>query len=322
VKISILESMKLDYENVSKKIEDFISNCVQNLGRDGSIIGLSGGIDSSVVAALSVRALGRDRVFGLIMPDKDSETSNIEDAISLAKSLGIKYEVLDITPIIKKIGVYNLVPPKLQKNKEFWVKWVNLRMSATFEAPKVGVPIGSSLAYVYSLPKLRIRSVLLFFNAQHRNLLVVGTTNKSEYLIGHYDKYGDGACEAEPLQALYKTQVRQLARYLELPKNIIEKPPSLDIFYGSVITDEFIIGMSFDQLDLILYGLEIGMKSSEITEELDVKEAVIKEVEKAVATADFKRKMPITLDIKQNSMNVDLSNLEKINIQKRSEFQV
>lgn len=320
MKISVLESMKLDCEKVSKQIEDFISSSVQNFKREGVIIGLSGGIDSSVVATLSVRALGRDQVFALIMPDKDSETSNMKDAVSLAKSLKIKYDVSDISPILDKIGIYNLVPSESLKDKKVLVERIkNLRRSSTFEVQTVGFPIRSSLTYAYLLPKPRIRSILLFFNARIRNLLVVGTINKSEYCVGTYDKYGDGACEISPIQSLYKTQVRQLAKYLEVPKRIIAKPPTPDLFLGSIFTDEFIIGMSFNQLDPILYCIEIGMKSSEISEALGVKEAVIKEVKKAIATADFKREIPVSLNINQNSMNIDPSSLE-IDIRHRGAF--
>lgn len=316
MKNSVLKLMKLDCENVSKMIEDFILSSVRHFKRDGVIIGLSGGLDSSVAAALSFRALGREKVFALIMPDRDSEPDNIKDAVYLAKSLKIKYELLEISPILEKVGVYNLVPQDIKKDKDSLMKqFKNLRRSSTFGAHTVSLPIfrkRSSLAYVYSIPKLRIRSILLFYNACLRNLLVVGTINKSEYLTGFYDKYGDGACEIAPLQSLYKTQIRQLAQYLGLPKRIIVKPPSPDVFLGSIFTDEFIIGMSFDQLDSILCCLEIGIKSGEISKELDVEEVVVKEVEKAIATADFKRQMPITFNISQNTTNLDLSSLEKI----------
>ncbi len=325
MKTSVVEMLELDYEQVSKKIEHFIESYVQVFEKKGAIVGMSGGLDSSVVATLCVRALGRDRVFGLLMPERDSETKNIKHAERLAKKLKIKYEVLDITPTLRKIGIYDILPDWIVKDKKLLMEKLKdaIRVSV-FEAKSVDLPIVDpnsetrdySFSFVeksfdlptisiksrrrgfcYNLPKIRLRSIMLYYHACLKKLLVVGTLNKSEYFTSNYDEHGDGACEIAPLRNLYKTQVRQLAQYLKIPKNILMKPSTPDLLLGSIITDEIILGVKYETLDPILYFLEQGMGISEIARELNVDEETVKRVENTIAIAKLRREMPFPAPI-------------------------
>ncbi|MFB0563077.1 MAG: NAD(+) synthase [Candidatus Lokiarchaeia archaeon] len=320
MKTSVYEMLELDYEYVSQRIEDFIRNYVHMMGKDGVIVGLSGGLDSSTVATLSVRALGSDRVFGLLMPERDSETQNIRDAKRLASKLKIKYEVLDITSILRKMGIYDILPDIIVKDKKlFTEKLREAYRVSVFEHKAVDLPIidpksfkgdysftlrekssdiemidikSGRRGYCFTFPKVRLRSIMLYFHACLKRLLVAGTINKSEYVTSTYDEHGDGACEIAPLRNLYKTQVRQLAKYIKIPKKILNKPSTPDLILGSIITDEALIGIKYETLDPILYCLEQGMNSSLIAENIGVNEEIIKRVENTLAMAKFREDMP------------------------------
>jgi len=289
-------------DQLALKIEDFIRGSVKRFDKNGVIIGLSGGIDSSVVSFLSVRALGKDRVFGLIMPERESSPKNIRDAEEIANSLEIKYEKIDLTPFLEELGVYKLVPPGISRSKlvltkglEIFKKRRGVRMIHSLGILGVATPDElSQRVTAIMLPKLRMRSLILYYHAALKDLLVVGTTNKTEYLLGHYDKYGDGACDIEPIRGLYKTEVRRLAEYLGVPGKIIDKPPTHDLFAGFILTDEAMMGMSFEKMDLILEKLERGEIEEKIAKELGIEIEFIKEVEKAIENQKINREMPFS----------------------------
>lgn len=298
----LVELESLDYQKVSDEICTFIADSVERFQKDGLILGLSGGLDSTVTAYLAVRALGRGRVFGLIMPERDSEPENIRDAQEVAKILKIKWKKIDLTPILEKIGVYNLIPSEIIRSKALLPKYLESfrEETKTRVIHSLGI-LGlttsgrtSQISTAVALPKLRLRSLLLYYYGAQMNYLVAGTTNKTEYLIGHYDKYGDGACDIEPIRNLYKVQVRKLAEYLKVPEKIIKKPPTPDLFAGSIITDERMMGMSFEEIDSILYGIEKGMSKEEIAEKLNLDVKLIDEVQKAIENEKIRREMPFS----------------------------
>lgn len=298
----IVDILEGDYGYICESIEDFIRNMVRITEKDGVIIGMSGGLDSSVVATLSVRALGRDGVFGLLMPERDSSEQNFKDAKHLASKLKIKYEVLDLTPILGEMGIYDALPDRIAKNKNLLKERIEeLKRVATFELKPAYLPMISIKSgrrgWRYAVPKLRLRSTMLYYYGLGRNLLVAGTLNKTEYLTSFYDEHGDGACDIAPIRGLYKTQVRQLAHYIGVPKRIIQKPSSPDVFAGSIITDEVLMGMSYETLDPILYYLERGMETSEISGKLDIDEGTVKMVENSIAIAELRRMMPFAAPI-------------------------
>jgi len=208
---------------VERKIEQKISRFIkkQTEGAEGVVVGLSGGIDSSVVASLCVRALGKDHVVGLCMPEKGvTLRRDVEDARQLAGQLGIQFHICPITPIVNAL-------PLVYTN---------------FQEHKV------SLANA----KARARMMILYGFANFNDFRVVGTGNKSELSIGYFTKYGDGGVDFLPIGDLYKYQVVELAKYLGIPETIVGKAPTAGLWRGQ--TDEGELGMSYDELDRILEG--------------------------------------------------------------------
>lgn len=296
--------MKIDAKKVAFSLRNFIRENMEKLERDGVILGLSGGIDSAVVAVLCKEAVGSDKVLTLIMPEKDSKREHVEDAQLLAKNLNLKTKLLDISPILKKMNVYRLFAlnklPLPDKHKEKVVKKAyDYYEKQTGESPFTASILGfkdkdfkSQLQKynAYYRTKHRIRMVLLYLYAEIENRLVVGCANKTESQIGFFVKYGcDDASDIMPLLNLYKTQVRELARYLEIPSNIINKPPSPDIIPG--IVDEEAIGIPYEKLDLILLGAEIGWNISELAKAIGIEDKKVLSVKKMIERSEHMRKI-------------------------------
>lgn len=293
--------LEFDPEKVCLGLEGFIRAQMDRLEREGVILGLSGGIDSSVAAVLCKRAVGADKVLALIMPEKDSEKAHIRDALSLSKELGIETRLVDISRYLKKFGSYKLSPFKVplpRSLRGFLTKkayrYYHRKTGETpFSASITGFKDRAFGPYIrkgnasYRI-KHRIRMVLLYLNAELENRLVVGAANKTEYRIGFFVKHGcDDDSDIMPIAGLYKTQVRALARYLGLPENIIEKPPSPDVTPG--ITDEEAIGMPYEQLDLILAGLENGWDDNEIAGAMRIGQETILHVKELTIKSEHMR---------------------------------
>jgi len=217
-------ALKLDLEKTVYEIVVFIRRIVEESGADGVVIGLSGGVDSSVVAVLCVRALCKERVLGVMMPVAFTPAEDIKNAKELAEWLGIRTELIEIQDISESFG------RKLRINQE------NLRQR---------IPMANIRA--------RIRMIILYYFANLNNYLVVGTGDRSEDLIGYFTKYGDGGADFMPISHLYKTQVRELARYLGIADEIADKPSSPQLYPGHRATDE--IPLSYEELDPVLVGL-------------------------------------------------------------------
>lgn len=224
----------------------------------GAVVGISGGIDSCVVGKLLADSLGRDKVFGLILPERDTSSNTVDDAILVCEYIGIDYEIIEITKIIRNMGVYSLKPPafpfpKAIQNiysKNIWKSQENAFIQdLTTQGDK---KFSEALAYYRAKP--RVRSNMLYFEAEKRGFAVAGCTNKTEALIGFYTKWGDESCDIEPIRHLYKTEVYKIAEELNVPPKIIDKVPSPDIAPG--ITDEFALGINYDELDRILMKIE------------------------------------------------------------------
>lgn len=261
------DSLKLDFSLAKQKIVKFILRHVKKAGVEGVVVGLSGGVDSSTVASLCVSALGVDKVLGLIMPSTTTSYEDVNDAKLIAENLGIKYEVIDISPIEEKFLA--LCNHKDLSNK---------------------VATGNI--------KPRIRMTILYYHANLLNRLVVGTGNKTEILVGYYTKYGDGGVDILPLGGLYKTQVRWLAEYLKIPNHIIWKTPTAGLWVGQ--TDEEELGVKYDILDLILHGLvDLKMKTWEVAENIGVEIETVNKVLKMIKNSEHKRKPIPVANIKQ-----------------------
>jgi NAD+ synthase len=295
--------LRIDPESMSHKLENFIKSSVGNLNRDGVIIGLSGGLDSSVVLSLSVAALGSSKVLGLIMPERDSQQDSESDARLQADELGVNVERVELTPILSDMGIYEHLPKAAFAHRGTAATAVKagykLYTRLTGERPLLSGLEGTSFgplkrANAYYRMKHRVRMVLLYSYAEHRNLLVVGTGNKTEFLIGFLVKYGDSAADIMPLLPLYKTQVRQLAKFLNVPEKIINKAPSPDLIPG--ITDEFAIGITYEKLDLILAGLEANIEVKDIAKASGVRHETIEYARELVKRSEHMRSPPLIPD--------------------------
>ncbi|HDJ66770.1 MAG TPA: NAD+ synthase [Nitrososphaeria archaeon] len=252
---------ELNYDEVAEKIINFIQERVEEADANGAVVGASGGLDSSVVLVLSVKALGAGRVVALIMPDLSvTPIQDIEHAVQLAKLLGVRYYVVDVRRIYNS---YSDIMP--------------------FYASDALIPNGNLRA--------RIRMTVLYYYANLRNLLVCGTGDKSEILLGYFTKYGDGAADLLPIADLYKTQVREFARKLDLPKSIIEKPSSPRLWPGQTAEKE--LGATYDEIDKILYlHVELGKKIEEIIDQTGIESEKVRAIVERFHRSEHKRRLP------------------------------
>ncbi len=291
----------MDLKLNTEKIKDFIREYVTKLKKGGAVVGLSGGIDSAVVLKLCSQAIGNNNVLAVILPERDSDSKNIKDAVRLANELKIKYISRKITLILSLIGIYRMYPPSFLFKKSIVKKFIAKKRKNISESLGKDLYItnltGSSnrelckgLAY-YRI-KHRIRSVLLFYYAELNNYLFVGCANKSEWMTGFFVKYGDSIADIMPLISFYKTQVFTLADYLNLPEYIINKAPSPDLLPG--IMDEDMIGVPYRKLDIILYGLEKRYSVGKIAEISGASYHEIKRVLEIMDKSEYLRKWPIT----------------------------
>lgn len=245
----------LDFEKISNQIQGFVASYVKDASAQGVVIGLSGGLDSSVAVKLCVKALGKEKVFGLILPSKATHLQDIRDASSLARALGIQSKTIDIQPIVNK---FMEVMPDEKKSR------------------------GNLMA--------RIRMSILYHHAYMERKLVVGTSDKSEFNIGYFTKYGDGGADLLPIADLYKTQVRALGAFLEVPKAILQKKSSPALWKGHLAEKE--IGIEYEVLDPILHLLvDKRMDAKEAARELDISLATVKKVQTMISSTSHKRAM-------------------------------
>lgn len=297
--------MKIDTEKVALSLENFIGEYTKKLEREGAILGLSGGIDSAVIAALCVRVLGLKKTLVLIMPEKDSKKEHIQDALNFARELNIEAKLVDITPYLKELGVYKLFPldkllslgklkgTLVKKAYHFYERKTGkisfLESLSGFKDKEYSSYLARGNAYYRA--KHRLRMLLLYLYGEMENRLVVGAANKSEYKIGFFVKHGcDDATDIMPLLNLYKTQVRELARYLNIPARIIEKPPSPDVMPG-LTNDEEVTGISYEKMDLILLALEKGWKLSDIVKALGIEEDEVIYIKNMMQKSEHMRKI-------------------------------
>jgi len=247
---------------VREVIVRFLRKTMEEYRYKGAVVGVSGGLDSAVVISLCVEALGKDRVLGVILPERDSSPDTLKDAVMMCKNLGVEYVVKPITKVLRAMEVYRLQPPAFlipRKIQERYVKnkWKSLpQKDAYIEDLRNEGNEEFLKGIAYYRVKHRVRMCYLYLEAERRGYAVVGTTNRTEYKLGFYVKWGDDAVDIEPILHLYKTQVYELAKELDVPEKILRKAPSPDLIPG--ITDEFAIGMSYQDADRILMKMEKG----------------------------------------------------------------
>jgi len=313
------DCLKIDARAECIRLEELIKKQIMGkLKRGGAVVGISGGIDSSVVAALCVRALGKDRVLGLIMPENDSSPDSQRLAEELARGLGIDYIVEDITPALDGFGCYRrrdeaikrLVPefgPDYKAkitiaSKPLESDSINF-FKLIVEAPDGSIiskrmPLNEYLQIVAASNfKQRTRMAMLYYHAERLNRAVVGTGNKDEHELGFFVKYGDGGADLKPISHLYKVQVCQLARFLKLPENITGRAPTTDTYSAEVTQTDFFFGVDFEILDLIWYGLNDSIPSDEVARALDLTaeqvDRVYKDIKQKQRTTEYLRLLPL-----------------------------
>jgi NAD+ synthase len=276
--------LNIDSKKVTDNLTSSIQKAMEDLNREGMVLGLSGGIDSAVVAALCSRICSGNKITALIMPEKETSTENMNDAIELAKKLGINYHIIRLDPYLESANIRFPVPFLNYRLKSRLVKFFYKKMrQKTGETPFLSLLKGTKDAsYKKYLDKgtanyrfkHRLRLTFLYQAAEETNKLAVGAANKTEYLTGFFVKFGiDHNADIMPLLDLYKTQVKALATYLEVPEKIIQKAPTPDMIPG--ITDEFAFEIPYEKLDQILYAIENNLA---LQDELKEQEHYVREL--------------------------------------------
>jgi NAD+ synthase len=253
----------------------------ERLHRRGLVVAISGGIDSSVCAALAVRALGPNKVFGLLMPERDSSAFSSDRGRLLAEHLGISHEVFDIAPALDGLGCYRQRDDAIRRVfPQYSDGWKNkiviaggtagginyfklVVASPSGEQHEARLPVREYLQIVAATNfKQRVRKTMDYFHADRLNYAVVGTPNRLEYDQGFFVKLGDGAADIKPIAHLYKTQVYAMARWLGLPDEICRAQPTTDTYTLPQGQDEFYFALPYPEMDLALWGLNNGVEAS------------------------------------------------------------
>ena len=291
------------------------------LKKRGAVVGVSGGIDSSVTAALCVKALGAGKVLGVMMPEKESSPESRTLAAKLAEKFGFKTVVEDLTGPLEELGCYGKRDEAIRRVfPEFGPGWTckitipagilekeALNVFSLTVENRAGdrqsrrMPLEVYLQVVAaSNMKQRLRMTTLYYHAEKRNWAVAGTANKDEHAQGFFVKYGDGGVDLMPISHLYKVQVYQLAESLGIPREIIERVPTTDTYSASVTQEEFFFGLDFLAMDLLWHALEHNVPAAEAAKVLGL---TVDQVERGYANIERKIKATEFLRMSALSLN-------------------
>lgn len=313
------ESINIDpakeVEKITSKLKEDVN---KKLKKRGAVVGISGGIDSSVVLALCAKTFGPERVLGVMMPENDSNP----DSLALAKKLSAKYNtnyvVENMTEALAGFGCYRRRDEAIKKvfpefNSNYKAKITlptNLLQKETlnvFHLTIIGpdgkekserLPLNEYLQIVAASNfKQRSRMCMLYYHAESRNYAVIGTGNKNEHEQGFFVKYGDGGADIKPIAHLFKTQVYQLAEYLDVPDEIRRRTPTTDTYSAEQTQEEFFYRVPFEILDRIWFGWEKGFPAEEIASALGLSkenvESIIHDTQRKIRTTEYLRMEPL-----------------------------
>jgi NAD+ synthase len=313
------ELLRLDAAAETERICAGIRSQVRDaLKRRGAVLGLSGGIDSSVCAALAVRALGPERVIGLFMPEEDSSPDSLELGRRIADWLKIRSFLESVTPMLEGAGCY--------RRRDEAIRSVIPAYTSDYKS-KIVLPAGGSAYNIYSVVvqspegvqtkarltgdaylaivaatnfKQRVRKMTEYYYADRFNYAVLGTPNRLEYDQGFFVKNGDGAADFKPIAHLYKTQVYQLAEFLGVPEDIRRRPPTTDTYSLAQSQEEFYFSLPYDKLDVCLFGLNTGMAVEEVARlaglTVDQATHAYKDIRTKRATTGYLHERPLLID--------------------------
>jgi NAD+ synthase len=265
--------LSIDPEIAERKIVSFIQDYTEKVKSKILVLGLSGGVDSAVCATLSVKAVGSDRVFSIYMPERETQTQSDLDHVTLIADMNkLHLMTVDLTSILD--ALYVTIP--------------------NFD-PNASLCKGNI--------KARTRMLILYYFANLKRGLVVGSSDKSEAMIGYFTKWGDGAADIAPITDLYKTQIRELACYLKIPLEIINKPSTPGLLPNQIAEKD--IGLKYSTLDLVLYGLERFMPIIKIAKQLGLEPKTVKSIKRRWLRNEHKRRMPLTAKLQYRTVNAD-----------------
>ncbi len=254
---------------VKKMLVDFLRDETRNAGFTKAVLGLSGGIDSAVSAFLVAEALGAENVFAVMMPYKTSSPESKADAELIVKQLGIRSELVDVTSMVDPLFQSQNINDNLRR--------------------------GNIMA--------RARMIVLYDISQREKALVIGTSNKTEGMLGYGTLFGDMACALNPLGDLYKTQIWQLAEALGVPEKLIRKKPTADLWEGQ--TDEGELGFTYHDVDLLLFHLIDERRTDDELVQMGFEKNFIQQIKRKVQVNQFKRRPPLIAKISHRTINVD-----------------
>ncbi|OQY71555.1 MAG: NAD(+) synthase [Ignavibacteriales bacterium UTCHB2] len=313
------DSIKIDpakeFEKISTKLRDDVT---KKLKKRGAVVGISGGIDSSVVLAICAKTFGPERVVGVMLPENDSNPDSLELATKLAEKFNVKYIVENMTDALAGFGCYrrrdeaikNVFPEYNNNYKAKITLPTNLLekdllnvFQLTIIAPDGSIkserlPLKEYLQIVAASNfKQRSRMSMLYYHAEARNYAVIGTGNKNEHEQGFFVKYGDGGADIKPITHLFKTQVFQLAEYLEVPDEIRKRTPTTDTYSAEQTQEEFFYRVPFAILDTVWFGWENNVPVEKIAEALQLTksnvEAIINDIQRKIRTTEYLRMEPL-----------------------------
>jgi NAD+ synthase len=303
------DALRIDAAAAAAQAEKSLKEQVLTvLRRRGAVVGMSGGIDSSVVATLCARALGPDRVFGILMPERDSSDDALRLGKQLAEHLGIRYAVENIKPALEGLGCYSRQLEAIRMTvPEYGEGWrCKLTLPSILDSDRLNItsltyqdPQGNEktarmppAAYLQMVAatnfKQRTRKMMEYYHADRLNYAVAGTPNRLEYDQGFFVKQGDGAADFKPIAHLYKTQVYALAEYMGVPEEIRRRPPTTDTFSLAQSQEEFYFALPHHEMDLCLWAYTHGTPAAETAKVLGLTE---KQVERVYRDIEAKRRV-------------------------------